>query len=234
MEANSKRRQKFNINSTGTILDKWNSDPEILKFLSLVKQHVIDINIPNGKIYHYDVGGRNLLSNVGPIYDDQWPHYDYANPNNNKKSYAYLKSMLVTNGLDKIIFVWCQLCLHDLIHEPLNSLKGIAIVAEKPYGKLMLNSTRPAVHRQYFGRDTSKGRITYGIGSGSNTIGSGALTCVTRPFNYYLHKLASFLHKTLYYGRTEFCLNGSDLSEEFNHCTVLLYYAQNQLKKNQQ
>ena len=101
MEANSKRRQKFNINSTGTILDKWNSDPEILKFLSLVKQHVIDINIPNGKIYHYDVGGRNLLSNVGPIYDDQWPQYDYANPNNNKKSYAYLKSMLVTNGLDK-------------------------------------------------------------------------------------------------------------------------------------
>ena len=89
----------------------------------------------------------------------------------------------------------------------------------------MLNSSRPAVHRQYFGRDTNTGRITYGIGSGSNTIGGGSLTCVTRPFNYYINQIASYLHKTLYYRRTEFLLNESDLSEQFNHCTVLLYYA---------
>ena len=123
------------------------------------------------------------------------------------------------------------MCLYDLIHEPLNSLKGISIVAEKPYGKLMLNSSRPAVHRQYFGRDTNTGRITYGIGSGSNTIGSGSLTCVTRPFNYYIYRIASYLHKTLYYRSTEFLLNESDLSEQFNHCTVLLYYAHTELKK---
>ena len=81
MEQNSMRRQKFNINSSGILLDKWKSDPGILDYISLVKLHVININLPNGKIYNYDVGGRNILSNLGPIHYDQWPHYDYSNPN---------------------------------------------------------------------------------------------------------------------------------------------------------
>ena len=83
MEQNSMRRQKFNINCSGILVDKWKSDHAILNYISLVKLHVININLPNGKIYNYDVGGRNTLSNLGHIHYDQWPRYDYSNPNNN-------------------------------------------------------------------------------------------------------------------------------------------------------
>ena len=115
---------------------------------------------------------------------------------------------------------------------PLNTNKGITIVAEKPYGKLILNSERPAVHRQSFGTDGRKGRATYGIlGTGSSSIGAEANNFVTRPFNYYLHRIARYLHNTIYYRRSEFNLDLADLSETFNHCTVVLYYAHPYFKK---
>ena len=73
--------------------------------------------------------------------------------------------------------------MHELVIHPIDTPRGINIVAEKPYGKLMINAERPATHRQYFGKDGKRGRVTYGIGSGSNSTGSTALNFVTKPFN---------------------------------------------------
>ncbi len=66
--------------------------------------------------------------------------------------------------------------------------------------------------------------MTYGFESvpGSNK--------VTRPFNYYMRKIVRYIHNTMYYRRSEFNLNSADLSEEFNHCFMLLYYAKQVLK----
>ena len=128
--------------------------------------------------------------------------------------------MLVRDRLDKILFTWCHLCLHELVHTPINTPKGVAIVVEKPYGKKMVNANRPAVHRQCFGRDRKKGRVTYGIGSGANTIGSDGKNFVTKPFNYYLHRIAKYLQSSLYYRRCEFNLETTDVSQTLNHCTI--------------
>ena len=96
---------------------------------------------------------------------------------------------------------------------------------ESSYGQLMLSNKRPLVHKVFFGKDMKKGRMTYGFGRGA------MCNQVTRPFNYYMHKITRFLHNTLYYRRSEFNLNSSDLSNEFNHCSMLLYYANKHLKK---
>ena len=70
-----------------------------------------------------------------------------------RDSNTYLKSSVINFDFDKRIAVWCYLQLKDLITNPLNSLKGIAITAERPYGTLKLNVDRPAVLRQYYGMD---------------------------------------------------------------------------------
>ena len=230
MEPHSMRRQKFNFYSKGTAFKKWNRDVGIRCYLSEVKTVVIDPNLPKG--HNYDVGKKNLLTNLGPIDTDQWPHYDYSNPNDKRNVNTYtLQSIVVRDRLDDILFLWCKLLMHELVTHPIDTPRGINIVAEKPYGKLMINAERPATHRQYFGKDGKRGRVTYGIGSGSNSTGSKALNFVTKPFNYYLHRISKYLHYTLYYRRSEFNLETSNLSETFNHCTLLLYYAHPTFKK---
>ena len=70
--------------------------------------------------------------------------------------------------------------------------------------------------------------MTYG--SGSSSIATDPNNFITKPFNYYLYQIAACLHELLYYRRSELFLEDVDLSETFNHCTVLLYYAHPNLK----
>ena len=90
----------------------------------------------------------------------------------------------------------------------------------------MLSNIRPLVHNVFFGKNMKNRRITYGFES------TDGYNKVIRPFNFYMHKIARYFHNTLYYRRSEFKLNSFDLSEDFNHCSMLLYYANKHLKKN--
>ena len=69
MEPNSLRRQKFNINSKCKQVNDWMTDVGIQYYVAEVKKLIIDRHLPVG--HNYDVGKRNLLSNLGPISDDQ-------------------------------------------------------------------------------------------------------------------------------------------------------------------
>ena len=155
-----------------------------------------------------------------------------------RDSNTYLKSSVINFDFDKRIAVWCYLQLKDLITNPLNSLKGIAITAERPYGTLKLNVDRPAVLRQYYGMDVidkkSKeiiGRRTYGINENVTMIGTDPTGFVTKPFGYYLLKISNVLTKHLRENIKLFSLEHADLSKVFNHCTILLYYAKSNLKR---
>ena len=70
--------------------------------------------------------------------------------------------------------------------------------------------------------------MSYGFDS------TAGLNNVTKPFNYHMHQMTRYLHNTLNGRKSEFNLDTLDLSEEFNHCSVLLYYAGTHLKKRAQ
>lgn len=146
---------------------------------------------------------------------------------------SYMKSRLITNAEDNILFTWCRLSLEILINSPINSLNGINIVTESPYGTTLVNVKRPAVPRIYYGKDVGRqGRMTYGVLPGYHAVGSDVNNFVTKPFNYHLHRMSDYLHDLLLDKRFELDLETIDLSYPFNHCTKLLYYAGINLKNS--
>ena len=76
------RRQKFKISIEGNILKKWKTDGAIISYIKKVKERVINPNLLS--LYNYDAGLRNISTNDGYISNDQWPHYNYSDPNKNK------------------------------------------------------------------------------------------------------------------------------------------------------
>ena len=79
----------------------------------------------------------------------------------------------------------------------IDSLSGIAIVAEQPMNNpIMLNITRPAVLRQYYGLDMGSPRnqiikrATYGFKS---HVGTDPSKFITKPFDINLKKWLLFL-----------------------------------------
>ena len=109
---------------------------------------------------------------------------------------------------------------------------------DSPYGKnSQLNIYRPSVLRQYFGKDVSKTetsstmRYTYGNGSGCSTLGIDPSRFMTRPFTSDMYVLSDLIHQFLLKNKATLGLDNVYLGDGFNHCTVLLYYAGEGLRK---
>ena len=104
----------------------------------------------------------------------------------------------------------------------------------------MLNILRPAVLRQYYGlnvRDTFKSndgveRYAYGSGTGTSTVGIDPNNFVTREMNEDMKLMCVELKELLTKNKSYFKLDDANLDLPFNHCTVLLYYAGDSLKKH--
>ena len=149
-----------------------------------------------------------------------------------------MKSVIMSEIDDSILFTWCRLSLRTLFQSAIGSKNGIPIVFESPYGKTLINLLRPAVPRVYYGKDlnikyksfTHTARFTYGLQSGSHSVGSIVTSFVTKPLNYYLLRMCTYLSEKLLRMRNTLGLQSVDLSREFNHVTKLLYIADRKLK----
>ena len=150
-----------------------------------------------------------------------------------------LYSKIIDDLDSSLLFIWCKLSIEKLILSPMNTVDGIYVAVERIYGTDCVNIKRPAVVRIYYGRDIVNGiyvmnkkkRMTYGVHSGNQAVGTDPNNFITKPFNYYILKISDFIYNLLLKKRVEFDLQTIDLSLEFNHCTKLLYYAGSNLKK---
>ena len=103
----------------------------------------------------------------------------------------------------------------------------------------MLNICRPAVLRQYFSLNFSNpkegnntvARCTYGLGSGTSSVGMDPASFVTREINTGMKVMSDVLYEFLLQNRSHFNLDDANLSSGFNHCTVIIYYAGQSLKE---
>ena len=126
----------------------------------------------------------------------------------------------------------------ELITSPINSKSGIKLSLDKPLNnEIFLNIFRPAVLRQYYGKDVGNidgkiKRCTYGSGTGSSSVGMDPNNFVTRAFNNDLSSMSEHIHDMLCNNKKLFNMVGIDLSQKFNHCTILIYYAGEGLKKH--
>ena len=139
--------------------------------------------------------------------------------------------------------------LNKLVNSRMNSREGIHVALDSPYTKdLKPNITRPAVLRQYFGahsyeHDNYKHyapRFTYGggIGSSCKTVGTIDSMFVTREFTANIDLLSKRVHEIVFskdYSYNRFKNEGKDtvkvVKDQFNHCTVLMYYGIDEVKK---
>jgi len=90
---------------------------------------------------------------------------------------------------------------------------------------------RPAVLRQYFGRDVEDMsdnsrddavfRFAYGVGSGSTSVGIHPRHCTTEEMPLAMMMVADHVYNYLH---KEYKPNSSVRIEPFNHCSVLIYY----------
>ena len=131
---------------------------------------------------------------------------------------------------------WGQLIVKRLIGSGLDTRNGITLLADEPLGnKPMLNVSRPAVLRQYYGRDlTVQGinqRATFGMFKGAQSEGSDKDKFSVKPFCHEMKQMANYLSDLLRCNRTSLNLDEVDLSHEFNSCGVLLYHKVEGLKK---
>ena len=100
-----------------------------------------------------------------------------------------------------------------------------------------LNITRPAVLRQYYGKETSLykekvARYTYGSGTGTISVGMDPDNFVTRSMNKEMLEMSSCIYKMLCENKKLFNLENVNMKHPFNHCTVLIYYAGEGLKEH--
>ena len=148
-----------------------------------------------------------------------------------------IRSMFIPSVTNSKIFIWTYLLLEDLVMQPLNTIKGISIAKEDPYGFKHINITRRGVLRQYYGRDISychgsclTKRYTYGYNKCNSSVNTDPCNYVTKPFAYWLNHLSTQIHLLLLEKKEKLNLQGLDLSTTFNHCTALLYYSGPSLK----
>lgn len=128
--------------------------------------------------------------------------------------------------------------IDELISSPINSKRGIKLFLDKPLNnKMCLNILRPAVLRQYFGKEVTNGhgqlrRCTYESGTGSSSVGMDPQNFVTRSFDKDMIAMTDDIHDMLCNERKKFDMIGVDLRQKFNHCTILIYYTGKGLKKS--
>ena len=149
-----------------------------------------------------------------------------------------LKSLVCQLPKDNALYDLSRRDIDTLISHPMNSECGIKLSIDKPLNNSeCLNIYRPAVLRQYFGREVSRTaknvkRYTYGSGSGTSSVGMDPRNFVTRSLSVGMICMIEDLHNTLCNNMTLLNMEGVDLSTKFNHCTVLIYYAGEGLKKS--
>lgn len=122
----------------------------------------------------------------------------------------------------------------------MNSTEGIQLSLDTPLNNpISLNIIRPAVFRQYFGNNIDDNatlenevkRYIYGSGSGASSVGMDTCNFVTnKRMTNSMQMLSSEIHNFLRNNKSQFSLETTDISQPFNHCSVVLYYAGSGLK----
>ena len=146
-----------------------------------------------------------------------------------------LKLLVCQLPKDNALYDLSRRDIDTLISHPMN---GIKLFTDKPLNNSeCLNSHRPAVLRQYFGKEVVRitenvERYTYGSGSGTSSVSIDPHNYVNRSLSGGMMCMIEDLHKILTDNLTLLNMDGVDLTTKFNHCTVLIYYAGEGLKKS--
>ena len=117
--------------------------------------------------------------------------------------------------------------IDELIRSSMNSKCGIKLSLDKPLNNdIDLTILRPAVLRQYFGKEVEKingrfKRCTYGSGTGSS-VGMEPHNFVTRSLSNEMIAMMEDTHEMLCNNRKKFNMIGVDLNQKINHCTILI------------
>ena len=143
-----------------------------------------------------------------------------------------IQSILIVNasiGKQQII---ARSIVVKLLLSPFNSAEGITVCADMPFGqKNLLNISRPAVLRTYYGMNTDANsptqwtRITYGPTSLSGSLSMDPMYFTTKAMSVEMYELGNYLKTFVKRKFEEYRLGGDIFDCEFNHCTVLVYNA---------
>ena len=159
------------------------------------------------------------------------------NINTKLQKHNELNSLVIHLNNNSYLSVLSKHVIETIVSSPMSSPNGIHVTIERPYmSKGELNIFRPSVLRQYFGLNYATQanvieRYSYGTGAGVNSVGIDSTNFMTRIFTDEMKELSTELYDMLVMNKDYLGLNTVDLSIPFNHCTVLLYYACDGIKK---
>ena len=118
-----------------------------------------------------------------------------------------------------------------LIYSEPNTKNGISIVVDKPMNnKEQLNIKRPAVLRQYYGTEVGDDQLSiarrpaFGYLNKRQLEGTDRFNLIVKPFSEEMKTMAMYITNLLIENKNLLCLDGIDLSQCFNSCTILLYH----------
>ena len=128
-----------------------------------------------------------------------------------------------------------------LICSNLESKDGIKTTTDRAMGNPMeINVQRRAVLRQYYGKTYHDikdeeipeyvRRATYAVGCGSISVGTDPYNYVTREMTDEMSCLGRHIQNILRSNVSLFKLEDVNIERDFNHCTALLYYADETIK----
>ena len=140
-----------------------------------------------------------------------------------------------------LLSAYARLIIDQMICSDMESKDGIKTTTDKAMGNpIEINVNRAAVLRQYFGmsdkdtigtNSTNKvNRATYAVGSGSVSVGTDPHNYYTRDMNIDMQIMGEKLMGILRSNISMLNLEDVNLFLNFNHCTVLLYYADGSIK----
>ena len=129
-----------------------------------------------------------------------------------------------------------------MVCSPVNSKNGIEISLDTPLNNCpCLNMLCPGVLRQYFGMNVTEylgqsssdysvnenviKRYNYGSGSSKSLLSMEVYNFVTRKMSDTMRCIADEFHYIIKFNKTLLNMDGINLSNKCNHCSVILYYA---------
>ena len=114
-----------------------------------------------------------------------------------------LKSLVCQLPKDNALYDLKRREIDKLISHPMKSADDIKLTKDKPLNNgECLNIHRPAVLRQYFGKEVSRTtetaiRYTYGSGSGTSSVSMDPHKFVTRSLSDEMNCMIEDIHKIL-------------------------------------
>ena len=142
------------------------------------------------------------------------------------------------------IFAWEIFTLHQLIYSYLDSKDCIMVIPENPNSNtVFLNVERPDALRQYYGYDLLPAPIisdgnkimnqySYAVSTRITSVDTDPACFVTRKMILAIDLISKDLHNLLINNVEYFNLTSVDLTQQFNYCTMLIYYANGSLKRS--